>query len=100
MSHTYDDNGSYTVTVKVTDKDGDSGSAQFSVDVANVAPTATLSNGGPIFEGSSATISFSGQSDPSSTDTAAGFHYAFDCHGGPPAPATDNVLPASASTSR
>src|SRR5207237_1316686 len=46
-SHTYDDNGSYTVTVKVTDKDGDSGQAQFGVSVANVDPTADLSNDGP-----------------------------------------------------
>ncbi|HEY6695517.1 MAG TPA: hypothetical protein VI006_21875, partial [Solirubrobacteraceae bacterium] len=32
-------------------------------------PTATLSTNGPISEGSSATISFSNQSDPSSVDT-------------------------------
>src|SRR5205807_3989628 len=47
-SHTYDDNGSYTVSVKVTDKDGGFDSKTFKVDVANVAPTATLSNGGPV----------------------------------------------------
>src|SRR5205807_5277211 len=41
-SHTYDDNGTYTVTVKVTDKDGGSGEASFKVTVANVAPTASL----------------------------------------------------------
>src|SRR5207237_102217 len=29
-------------------------------------------------EGSTGTVSFSGPSDPSATDTAAGFHYAFD----------------------
>src|SRR5439155_12743037 len=81
-SHTYADNGSYTVTVTVTDKDSGSGSAQFTVTVANVAPTAALSNDGPVNEGGSATISFSGQSDPSSADTAAGFHYAYSCTNG------------------
>src|SRR5205085_608273 len=77
-----------TVTVKVTDKDSGSDSKQFSVSVANVAPTATLSNGGPVNEGSPVSISFSGQSDPSSADTSAGFHYAFDCSGGSLAGAT------------
>jgi len=80
--HTYDDNRSYTVTVTVTDKDGGSGQSTFSVDVANVAPTATLSSSGPIDEGSSATVSFSAQHDPSNADTAAGFHYAFSCSNG------------------
>ena len=36
--HTYGNNGTYTVAVSVTDKDGDSGSATFTVDVANLAP--------------------------------------------------------------
>src|SRR5918911_1321556 len=87
-SHTYADNGSYTVTVKVTDKDGASGSAQFGVSVANVAPTADLTNDGPVDEGSPATISFSNQHDASSADTAAGFHYAFACDNGSLAAAT------------
>src|SRR5439155_14066277 len=47
-----------------------------------VAPTATLSNNGPVDEGSPATISFSNPFDPSSVDTAAGFHYAFSCTNG------------------
>src|SRR5439155_22748995 len=55
---------------------------QTTVTVNNVAPTATLSNNGPKNEGSPATISFSSQSDPSTADTSAGFHYAFDCTGG------------------
>src|SRR5207302_3062089 len=67
-SHTYDDNGSYTVTVKVTDKDGGSDSKTFKADVANVAPTADLSNGGPVNEGSPVSVSFSNQHDPSSAD--------------------------------
>src|SRR5207302_9696826 len=46
--HTYDDNGSYTVTVKVTDKDGASGPAQLKVDVANVATAAVLTNDGAV----------------------------------------------------
>src|SRR5205085_11412130 len=53
-SHSYDDNtgGGYTVTVKVTDKDGGFDSKTFNVDVHNVAPTATFSNDGPVSEGS------------------------------------------------
>src|SRR5439155_773088 len=86
-SHAYADNSTppatgYTVTVKVTDKDGAFDSKTFKVTVSNVAPTATLSNNGPVNEGSPATISFSAPSDPSSADTSAGFHYAFDCAGG------------------
>ena len=76
------------MTVSVTDKDGGSGSATFDVTVANVPPTATLSNDGPVNEGSPATISFSGQHDPSSADTAAGFHYAYACDNGSLAGAT------------
>src|SRR5205823_11395230 len=77
QSHSYADSGSFTVTVKVTDKDAGSGQATFTVTVANVAPTATLSNNGPVNEGSPATISLSGQSDPSSADTTARSHYAY-----------------------
>ena len=88
QSHTYADGpNDYTITVMVTDKDGDSDSKTFSVHVNNVAPTATLANNGPVNEGSPATVSFSNQFDPSSTDTAAGFHYAFSC--------TNGVLPTT-----
>ncbi|MBX2997357.1 MAG: pullulanase-type alpha-1,6-glucosidase [Caldilineaceae bacterium] len=48
------------------------------VTVANVAPTATLSNDGPVNDGETATVSFSDQSDPSGADTAAGFVYSYD----------------------
>src|SRR5206468_2038780 len=82
QNHTYDDNGNYTVTVTVTDKDLDAGSASFHMAVHNVAPTATLSNNGPVNEASPATVSFSAPFDASSADTLAGFRYAFDCAGG------------------
>jgi PKD repeat protein len=39
LSHTYVDNGVYTVTVEVTDDEGDSGSDQVEVTVLNVPPT-------------------------------------------------------------
>src|SRR5207253_2880036 len=49
--HAYDDNGVYTVTETITDKDGGSDSQTYKVTVANVAPTADLSNTGPADEG-------------------------------------------------
>src|SRR5206468_1981527 len=42
QDHTYADNGDYTVTVKVTDKDGGVGTATFQAQIANVAPKATI----------------------------------------------------------
>ena len=44
-------------------------------------PTATFTATSPIDEGSSSTLSFTAASDPSSTDTTAGFHYSFACDG-------------------
>jgi hypothetical protein len=95
----FDDNGSYTVRARIVDKDGGFSEYQTTVSVLNVAPTATLSNNGPVNEGSPATISFSSQSDPSSADTVAGFHYAYDCLGGSLAGATYAGSGTSASTS-
>jgi hypothetical protein len=98
-AHTYDDNGNYSVTVKVTDKDNDTGSNFTTHQVNNVAPTAALGNNGPVNEGSMATVSFSGQFDPSSTDTAAGFHYAHSCTTGDLSGATYAGSGTSASAS-
>ena len=77
-THTYADQGTYTVTIVVMDSNGGMDSDTFDVVVDPVAPTATLGNSGPVVEGSSATVSFSNQFDPSSADTTAGFHYAYD----------------------
>jgi Big-like domain-containing protein/PKD domain-containing protein len=50
--------------------------------VENVAPTATFSNDGPVDEGSTATVTFAGQSDPSADDLAAlVYSYDFDNDG-------------------
>jgi hypothetical protein len=47
------------------------------VNVLNVAPTATIGNNGPVIEGSPVTVSLTNPSDPSGPDTTAGFHYSF-----------------------
>jgi methionine-rich copper-binding protein CopC len=67
--HTYADNGSYTVTVSVTDDDGASNSSSATVTVSNVAPSMSgVTIDSNIDEGSGATLS--GQmSDPSTKDT-------------------------------
>jgi len=77
-THVYADQGTYTVTVTVKDNNGGTATGSFKAIVASVAPTATLSNSGPVNEGApSATVTFTNQLD-SSADTAAGFHYAYD----------------------
>ncbi len=72
VSHLYDDNGVYSMTVTVTDDDGGVGTAVASVQVLNVAPTVTASNDSPRYWG--VPVSLSGTAtDPSQADTQAGF---------------------------
>ena len=67
-SHVFRDNGVYTVTLKVTDQHGDTGSDTLKVTVGNVAPTANA--GLDITTDEGATTSFSGGiSDPGTLDT-------------------------------
>jgi hypothetical protein len=54
----------------------------FSWRALNVAPTADLTNDGPIEEGGSATVWFTNTFDPSVADTEAGLHYGISCDGG------------------
>jgi Ca2+-binding RTX toxin-like protein/PKD repeat protein len=87
LSHVYADNGSYTVTVTVTDHDGASGSDTASVTVNNVAPSVNVGDDQSILEGSpSAFGAF--VSDPSPVDT---FSYAWDFGDG----TTSNSLAAT-----
>ncbi len=74
-SFTFADNGSYTVYGRIIDKDGGFTDYESIVLVNNVAPTATMSNSGPITAGSSVTATLTNVFDPSPLDTAAGFRY-------------------------
>lgn len=71
---------SQTVTITATNADG-STSRSFDLVVNNAPPTATLGNDGPGVTDTPVVVSFGDQSDPSTGDTTAGFHYAFACDG-------------------
>ncbi len=76
------DDGANTFNISVTVNDGngqDVSSAPTFVFLDDTAPTATLSNNGPVFAGGGTpiTASFTNPSDPSTADTNAGFHYSF-----------------------
>ena len=72
--------GSQHIAVQVTDNGNLTDTDQATVTIDNVAPTATFANTpGTINEDTSATLTFSGQSDPSTADMNAGFVYSYDC---------------------
>lgn len=76
-SHTYADNGTYTVTLRATDAAGQTAQDTAVVTVGNVAPSASAS--GPYAGASGLTIAFSSTvTDPSPADRAAGFTYLWD----------------------
>jgi Ca2+-binding RTX toxin-like protein len=47
------------------------------INLHNTAPTASMSNNGPVLEGSPVNASFVNPTDPSAADLAAGLHYSF-----------------------
>ncbi len=87
-SHAYADNGVYTVRASAVAGGVWSDVASFTATIANVAPTALLQNDGPVNEGAAVTITFTNQSDPSTSDAAAGYRYAASCTNGSLAAAT------------
>jgi FtsP/CotA-like multicopper oxidase with cupredoxin domain len=68
-SRTYGDDGTFTVTVVVTDADGASGMETFEVDVSNVDPDATIETVGPVIAGIGDPVALDGRAtDPGSDD--------------------------------
>ena len=68
----------FNVRVRVSDGKDTTTSAATSLSVPNAVPDATVTNGGPVNEGSTGTVSFTNVTDGSAADTAAGFRYAYD----------------------
>jgi hypothetical protein len=79
VPESYLDDGPSTLVVlgRITDSAGNHADYTTSITVNNVAPTANLSNNGPVTTGSPVTVSFTNATDPSTADTNAGFHYSF-----------------------
>jgi hypothetical protein len=83
-SITCDDNddGSWMVTLTVTDDEDTPATSTATLTVANVAPTINAKTAGVnVNEGSSIAFAVSNVTDPSTADATAGFTYAFACDG-------------------
>jgi hypothetical protein len=63
VTHTYADNGSYTITATATDEDGTYSSNSKAVSIINVAPTLTISGANSGNEGTGYTLNLA-ESDP------------------------------------
>jgi PKD repeat protein len=72
------DNGLVEINLTLEDSTQVSAFATTSLVVDSIAPTAVLTNDGPVNEGSPVEVTLSDQFDPSSADTQAGFRYAYD----------------------
>ncbi|QYZ65326.1 MAG: hypothetical protein OI74_04600 [Gammaproteobacteria bacterium (ex Lamellibrachia satsuma)] len=68
-SHTYADNGVYTVTLTVTDKDGGMDTDTLTVTVGNVAPVVAVPTGQTITEGDTVTLPDASFTDAGTGDT-------------------------------
>jgi hypothetical protein len=75
-----DDDVDAAVRATVRDKDGGSKEYTVSVPVLNAPPSGSFTASSPILEGGSSTLSWTGTTDPSSTDEAA-LRHGFACDG-------------------
>jgi alpha-tubulin suppressor-like RCC1 family protein len=85
-THSYKDNGSYSVSLTVNDGQLNSTVATSPVTIANVAPTAAFLFPSAVNESytlavSAISLSLISGTDPSSADTQAGLRFAFVCSG-------------------
>ena len=80
LSHTFDDNGTYVVHGRVSDRHGAYSKYETTVHVSNVAPAATLVAPADGDEGHALSFSLAEVSDPSGADSA-GLTYSFDFDG-------------------
>jgi hypothetical protein len=74
---TFTESGIYAIYGRVLDSNNTYTTYKTQVTVNDVAPTATVTNNGPVNAGSPVTVSFSNPTSPSQLDTNAGFHYSF-----------------------
>jgi hypothetical protein len=70
------------VAVRASDSLGAASTAQATIDIANVAPKATLQAPKDAAPGSTFSLGLVNPTDPSAADTTAGFTYSFDCGAG------------------
>ena len=72
-----------SIVINVDDGRGGTVTADFTLSINNVPPSATFSTNlpNPIEVGTAIMLMFNDAVDPSAVDTAAGFTYAYDCHG-------------------
>ena len=78
-THAYADNGTYTVTLKVTDAGGLTSTATSTAVIGNLPPAATFAAPATGLENTKVIVALTGVSDPGSADV---LQYAFDCGDG------------------
>lgn len=90
--HTYSDNGIYSGSLTVTDKDGGTDTKEFVIDISNVAPTANAGPNQTVNESSSVTLT-STATDPGTIDAASlAYSWTILKNGNPYTTGTGNII--------